>query len=393
MGLLNAVSSAIGGMFGDQWKDFFTVPDGVRPTSAMFAAVKRSMSNGRGANVWASAGVISNGSKILVPEGYALILMEDGGITGFVAEPGAYEWRSDSSDSQSIFAGDGIVSPLIQQSWERFKFGGRPQSQQHAFFVSLKELPNNRFGTPMEIYWDDAYLNAQVGGYARGTYTIRITDPILFIRNWVPAEYLQPGFIFDFTDPNNDAAKQIFNEVVGSLSQALSLYANDPRRGNRMTKIQQDSAGFALSLSEAVEENYHWRSNRGLEIVSTAVLGIEYNDRTRDLLDTVQRADALLGARGNSNMQASVAAGLQAAGDSGEGVGGMFGLAMAAGMMGVAGLQQEVPANPQVKATANGEPDTPVDVKLSFTELRELFDSGLITQSEYEAAKAKLLGI
>jgi membrane protease subunit (stomatin/prohibitin family) len=157
MGLLNAVSSAIGGMFGDQWKDFFTVPDGVRPTSAMFAAVKRSMSNGRGANVWASAGVISNGSKILVPEGYALILMEDGGITGFVAEPGAYEWRSDSSDSQSIFAGDGIVSPLIQQSWERFKFGGRPQSQQHAFFVSLKELPNNRFGTPMEIYWDDAY--------------------------------------------------------------------------------------------------------------------------------------------------------------------------------------------------------------------------------------------
>jgi hypothetical protein len=32
-------------------------------------------------------------------------------------------------------------------------------------------------------------------------------------------------------------------------------------------------------------------------------------------------------------------------------------------------------------------------VSSSFTELKELFDSGLITQSEYEAAKAKLLGI
>ncbi|MHA3724454.1 SHOCT domain-containing protein [Leucobacter sp. HY1910] len=393
MGLLSAASSAIGGTFGDQWKDFYTVPDGLHPTSAVFAAVQQSMNNGRGANLWGSAGVISNGSKILVPEGYALILMEDGGVTGFVAQPGAYEWRSDALDSQSIFAGNGIVSPLIKQSWERFKFGGRPQSQQFAFFVSLKELPNNRFGTPMEIYWDDAYLNAQVGGHTRGTYTVRITDPILFMRNWVPAKYLQPGIIFDFTDPNNDAAKQLFNEVVGSLSQAFSLYANDPSRGNRMTKIQQDSAGFALSLAEIVEKNYNWRSGRGLEIVSTAVLGIEYNDRTRDLLDTVQRADALLGARGNSNMQASVAAGLQAAGESGDGANGMFGLAMATGMMGVAGLQQQVPPSTQATTTAKEEPNVPEDATLSFTKLKELFDSELITQSEYEAAKAKLLGL
>jgi membrane protease subunit (stomatin/prohibitin family) len=57
-------------------------------------------------------------------------------------------------------AGDGIVSPLIKPSWERFKFGGRPGSQQRAYFVTLKELPNNRFGTRSEIYWDDAYMNA-----------------------------------------------------------------------------------------------------------------------------------------------------------------------------------------------------------------------------------------
>ncbi len=48
----------------------------------------------------------------------------------------------------------------------------------------LKEIPNNRFGTQSEIYWDDAYLNAQVGAITRGTYTLRIVDPILFIKNF-----------------------------------------------------------------------------------------------------------------------------------------------------------------------------------------------------------------
>lgn len=396
MGLLSAASSAIDGTFGDQWKDFYTVPDGLHATSALFAAVKQSSNNGRGENHWGSAGIISNGSKIMVPEGYALVLMEEGGITGFVAVPGAYEWRSDALDSQSIFAGDGIVSPLITQSWERFKFAGRPQAQQYAFFISLKELPNNRFGTPMEIYWDDAYLNAQVGGHVRGTFTIRITDPILFIRNWVPAKYLQPGIIFDFTDPNNDASMQLFNEVIGSLAQALSTYANDPSRENRMTKIQQDIAGFGRSLGDAVDRNYGWRSGRGIEIVSTAVLGIEYDERTRNILDTVQRADALLGARGNSNMQASVAAGLQAAGESGGGASGMFGLAMTTGMMGVAGLQQgtqSIAPNSGAPVGTQAETGSREDPLLSFAKLKELFESDLITQTEYEAAKAKLLGI
>ena len=48
------------------------------------------------------------------------------------------------------------MSPLITTSWERFKFDGRPGAQQRAYFVTLKELPNIRFGTQSEIYWDDA---------------------------------------------------------------------------------------------------------------------------------------------------------------------------------------------------------------------------------------------
>jgi membrane protease subunit (stomatin/prohibitin family) len=383
MGLVQAAVGAIGGTLADQWKDFYTVPDGLPATAALFAAVPRGTNAGRGSNTKGSSNIITDGSKIVVPEGYGLLLFQDGKITGFASGAGGYEWRSDDINSKSIFTGGGLVDSLIKQSWERFKFGGQPGSQQAAFFVSLKELPDNRFGTQSEIYWDDGFLNTQVGAITRGSYTLRIVDPILFAKNFVPATYLQPGQVFDFTDMDNAAAAQLFNEVVGSLAPAFSLYTNDPSKGNRITKIQQDSIGFAKSLSDAVEAAYQWKSDRGLAIVKTAIVSIEYDANTRELLKNVQRADALSGARGNSNLQASVAAGLQAAGENGGGAG-MMGIGMASGMMGgLGGLQQPVaPAAPAA--------DDPV---AKLKKAKEMLDLGLITQADYDALKSKALGL
>ena len=389
MGLIPAAVGSIGGMLADQWKDFYTVPDGLPPTAALFAAVPRGTNAGRGSNTKASSNIITNGSKIVVPEGYGLLLFQDGAITGFTAEPGGYEWNSNDLNSQSIFTGGGFVDTLVKQSWERFKFGGQPGSQQAAFFVSLKELPDNRFGTQSEIYWDDGFLNTQVGAITRGSYTLKIVDPILFVKNFVPALYLQPGQVFDFTDLDNAAASQLFNEVVGSLAPAFSLYTNDPAKGNRITKIQQDSVGFAKSLSDAVESGYQWKSDRGLVIAKTAIISIEYDANTKELLKTVQRADALSGARGNSNLQASVASGFQAAGQN-AGVGGIMGMGIATGGIGgLAGLQQPVAA-PVAAAPAAPAADDPI---AKLTKAKQMLDAGLITQADYDAVKAKALGL
>lgn len=383
MGLVQAVVGSVGGALADQWKDFYTIPDGLPSTAALFAAVPRGSNAGRGSNTRASSNIITNGSKIVVPEGYGLLLFQDGAITGFVAEPGGYEWQSDDLNSKSIFTGGGLVDSLIKQSWERFKFGGQPGSQQAAFFVSLKELADNRFGTQSEIYWDDGFLNTQVGAVTRGSYTLKIVDPILFVKHFVPATYLQPGKVFDFTDIDNAAAAQLFNEVVSSLAPAFSLYTNDPGKGNRITKLQQDSLGFAKSLSDAVENAYQWRSDRGLAIVKTAIISIEYDPNTRELLKTVQRADALSGSRGNSNLQASVAAGIESAGEN-SGAAGVMGIGMASGMLGgIGNLQQPVaPAAPAAD-----------DAISKLKKAKEMLDLGLITQADYDAAKAKALGL
>lgn len=398
MGFIKAGIDALGGTFAAQWKDFLTVPDGLPPTAAVFPAVPRGQNAGRGENTEGPRNIITNGSKIVVPEGYGLITIQDGRPTGLVTESGGFIFSSDDPNSQSVFAGGGLLNSTLKTSWEQFKFGGQPGSQQLAFFVSLKELPNNRFGTQSEIYWDDAYLNAQVGAITRGTYTLKIVDPLLFLANFVPAVYYSANApVFDFSDLDNAAAAQLFNEVVGSLAPAFSHYTNDPNKGNRMARIQGDAIGFAHSLSAAVDDAYGWTRDRGLTIVKVAIAAIEYDADTRELLSKVKRADALAGARGNSNLQASVAEGFESAGEH-AGPGGIFGMGMAGQAAGLGGLQQPtgvpVPAPQPAQAAAPAAPPAQEeDPVAKLKKFKEMLDAGLITEEDYAAAKAKALGL
>ena len=412
MGFIKAFTGALGGTFADQWQDFYMPRQDVPATAALFQAVPQGQNNGRGENTKGNENIISNGSKIVVPEGTALITIQDGAITGMIAEPGGFIFKSDDPNSQSMFAGDGIFGQTLKQTWEKVKFGGQPGSQQLAFYVNLKEIPNNRFGTQSEIYWDDAYFGTQVGAVTRGTYTLKIVDPLLFIKNFVPSQYLQPGApVFDFADMDNAAGEQLFNEVVGTLSAAFSNYTNDPSNGNRISKIQGDQIGFAQAMAQAVEDAYQWKTTRGLEIVKTAILAIEYDQDTKELMKDVKKADALSGTRGNAFMQQAAARGMQAAGENGGGAGMAFmgmGMQAAGGMMG--GMQQqptpssyqpafEQPQQPVQPAPAPPAPAQPAetapaqDPTTKLLEMKKLLDAGAISQEEYDKVKAQVLGL
>lgn len=386
MGFIKAFSGALNSTFADQWKDFYTPRANVSSTAAIFQAVPQ---NNGGENYKGNENIISNGSKIIVPEGTALITLQDGAITGMIAEPGGFEFRSDDPNSQSIFAGDGIFGQIAKSTWEKVKFGGQLGSQQLAFYVNLKEIPNNKFGTQSMISWNDSFFGTQVGALVRGTYTLKITDPLLFIKNFVPSKYLQPNApIFDFADMDNDAGSQLFNEVVSCLTAAFSKYTNDPNKENRIERIQGDQIGFAQSLSSAVEDAYQWKSARGLEIVRTAIISIEYDENTTELLKDVRRADALSGARGNSFMQQAAARGMQAAGENGGGTGMAF---MGMGMNAVGGMMnamQQPVGQPQ-----NNQQTQAIDPYEELKKAKELLDAGIITQDDFNAKKKSLLGI
>jgi len=436
MGFIQAFAGAISGAFADQWKEYYTVPTGISGTAGVFPAVKSTADANRAQNVKGSENVITNGSKIFIPEGFAVVTIENGAITGFCATAGGFEWSSDEVYSKSFLSGGGLIESIVKNSWERFKYGGVPGVQQLLFFVNLKEIPNNRFGTQSEIYWFDPYFNnAQVGAITRGSYTLKIVDPILFIKGFVPVRYLsQNARVFDFQDLENDATAQLFSEVVGSLSAAFSNYLNDPDATHTMARIQGDAIGFAKSLSDAVEMNYQWYTQRGLHIVTAALLAIEYDETSKKLLADVRAADALSGARGNAFLQQSVARGIQAAGEnpSGGAIGlGMMGMGVGASTMAAGGFQQpnvppafdpvtgqQIPrmqagmgampaptgpafdpytGQPLYQAAAQPAPAPvpapAVDPYQELTKLKGLLDNGIITQADFDAKKAQLLGL
>lgn len=430
MGFIQAFKGSIGGTLADQWKDFYGPMEGAPATAAVFPGVPMGTNNDRGENYKGNDNVITNGTKVIVPEGTALVTIQDGAITGIITEIGGYIYSTDDPNSKSIFSGDGLMDSLVKTSWEKFKFGGIPATNQLIFYVNLKEIPNNRFGTQSEIYWDDAFFGTQVGAVTRGTYTVQIVDPILFLKNFVPVKYLSSGApAFDLSDMDNEAGEQLFNEVVGSLSAAFSNYTNDPTRGNRMSKIQGDQIGFAKSLSAAVEDGYEWRTTRGLEIVKTAILAIEYDEDTKEMMKDVKRADALSGSRGNSFMQQSVARGMQAAGENGGGANMAFmgmGMNAAGNMMG--GVQQPNVGNsyqPNFGGGMNqnqgyqnqgyqnqGYPNQgyqnqgyydqgqnqnqnqpPEDPTEKLIKMKKLLEAEVITQEEFDKMKRELLGL
>jgi membrane protease subunit (stomatin/prohibitin family) len=388
MGLIRASVGAVGGTLADQWKDFLTVPEGIAPTAALFPAVPTGNRPRRESNRLGSTAVVTNGSRIVVPEGYGLLLLEDGRATAFVNEAGGYIWETDNQYSQSIFAGDAWSTSLVRQSWERFKFGGRPGTEQYALFINLKEIANNKFGTQSPIYWDDKYLGAQVGAITHGSYSLRILDPILFALQFVPASYLQAQEVFDFSDRENPASSQLFSEIVASLAAAFSGYTNDVERGNRIWSIQQDVVGFSSALAESVEASFSWRGDRGLEITKVALVGVDYDEDTRELLKSVQRADALTGSRGNSNLQASVAAGFEAAGET-EGAGGILGLGIAGGSVGLPSMMQPSDTAPRETPPEGAQ----TNLVETLSQLKVALDQGLISQEDYDAAKSKALGL
>ena len=402
MGFIKAFAGALSGTFADQWKDFYTPKTGVSETAAIFQAVPKSQNNGVGENTKGFANIISNGSKIVVPEGTALITLQDGAITGFIAEPGGYEFRSNDPNSQSIFAGDGILSPLIKSSWEKVKFGGQPGAEQTAFYINLKEIAGNKFGTPETVYWNDSFLETKAGGMARGSYSIKIVDPLLFAKNYVPVKYLQPGApTYDFADMDNESANQLFDEFVATIPAAVTKASIDAKAEgmDTMDFISVNKAKFSDVMDAELETEHNWSTDRGIKVENINML-INYDQATQELLVEVRTDDKeirkakKMGTAYSDNMTGMMAAASgeamkNAASNEGGAMLGFMGMGMAqqqgANMLGtVSNMQQQAPA---AGAPAAEDPTE------KLLNAKKLLDAGAITQEDYDKLKSQILGI
>lgn len=399
MGFIKAFTGSLSGTFADQWKDFYVPRSDITATAALFQAVPQSQNNGRGENYKGNENIISNGSKIVVPEGTALITVQDGAVTGLIAEAGGYEFRSNDPNSKSIFSGDGILSSTIGQSWERFKFGGQPGAQQLAFYVNLKPILGVKFGTPTPIYWQDEYLATRAACSARGTYSIQIVDPMLFFKVFVQDMYKQPNSpVFDFDDMDNSEVFDLFNQFSTCLTGAFKRFSLKSKENNMDTidYVQANLDKFAVTMNEEVENTYHWTTNYGFKIVSVN-LQADYDTATQKFLEEARQADqeirkaARMGQAYSNNMAGMMAAASgqamqSAAANENGAMMGFMGMNMAqqngSNLMGTVN-------NMQAQATQQAAEDPTT----RLLKMKELLDAGAISQEEYDKVKAQVLGL
>ena len=347
MGFIRAFTGALGGSFANQWLEYMAPPEDMRDHVLLARAV--AVKGGRSENNDGeeNPNVISNGSKFLVPEGTCLITVENGAITGVIAEAGGYTYTTENNpEAKSMFAGDGFFASTFGQSWNQFKFGGQPGNQQFAFYVNLKDIAGLRYGTQNPIRYKDAnYANTMLAVTSNGTYTIKVVDPILLFKNLIPVDIVsgQGRGKFELGGEGDEGGVEdsLFAGFVGSLAAALSAFT---KGGKSIDDIQGGTVEFAKSMNEAVEANYQWASKYGLEIVNVQPMGLDWDDQSVELINKFNTGNLMQGGVGAAYAQTQIAEGFNAAGNNG---GGMTGMAMGVGMMGGMGaVTQPMRTNP-----------------------------------------------
>ncbi|MCL2363527.1 MAG: SPFH domain-containing protein [Defluviitaleaceae bacterium] len=274
MGLIRAAISSVGSTMRDQWLDFF-VCDAIREDTLMVRGV-RTNKNGRNNG---SDNVISNGSGIIVSAGQCAIITSQGAVVELVAEPGEFTWDADGEPS--IFHGGlgaGIMN-TFKTIGRRIARGGETGRDHRVYYVNIKELHGNKFGTatplPFRIVDPDTgfRISTTLRGY--GTYSWRVADPIKFFTN------IAANITDDFKVERLQS--QMRSEFLSALQPALGALG---QKGILPDELTLHTLDVAAGLNEHLSGT--WNELRGFEVVSIAFNSITTPDEVNDQLNELQ---------------------------------------------------------------------------------------------------------
>ena len=303
MGLIKAAFNSIGGTLHDQWEDYIKCDS----LGNDILVVKKTT----------DTGVISNKSRIQVSPGQVALIFDSGKIVDATAEEGIYSF--DSSTSPSLFAGQ--FGGMFKEMWERFKFGGAVSKEQAVFFVNVKEILDNKFGSSSPMpYSDPVYRNIYIRYH--GLYSFKISNPFMFVSNIA-------GNISDVYTKEM-LMSQANAEFVNSFDVALASCAKE---GITFSSLPLEQLRLARHMNEALDEE--WKNHRGMEVVSVAIEKITPDEESRSRIEQFDTAAMY----GSSEYAAGrmVAATAQAMESAASNEGGAATGFMGVGMMNMAG--------------------------------------------------------
>ncbi len=278
MGLLKAAGGALGGVLADQWREFF-YSDALADDVMVQKGQKRTSS--RSSNVRGEENIISNGSIVAVNNGQCMIIVEQGKVVDFSAEPGEYIY--DTSTEPSLFygpLGKNIVE-TFKKIGHRFTMGGDTGKDQRIYYFNMKEMMSNRFGTanavPFRVVDRNIGLDVDIAIKAFGEYSYKIEDPILFYTN-VSGNVEEP-YRRDRMD------SQLRAELMNALQP---VFAKISAMGIRYSELPGHTEEIADVLNEVLSEK--WRNLRGISVVSVGLQSVKASEEDERMIKELQKS-------------------------------------------------------------------------------------------------------
>lgn len=356
MGLISAAIGSAATTLGDTFKEVVTCPEVDNSVIIQRGVV----SHGSG-NMVHSEGVISAGSKIIVPQGMAMMIVDNGAIVEFTDTPGDYIW--DSSSEPSIFVGNlgkSIVN-TIKTLGNRITYGGQAAKDQRVYYVNTKILPAIPYGSQQpETIVDPVYGSVEVT--YNGEFNVKVDDPAILVNTMLGANP-KDTLTFDdiFATEGRNILKGKFAQKVGEAITEIMAVNNVS-----FNRIQGQRSAITDKMNTLL--NADWHDKYGIIVAGEVTININASEEAKaqireiDKVRGMAQADAervgVMSEAYSKNLQGAMAAStgeamLNAAKNDGSAMAGFMGVGMAqnaganvAGMINNLPGQTETPVQP-----------------------------------------------
>ncbi len=276
MGLIKAAINAVSGNLSDQYKEYIYCE---ALSNDILAAKGHKRVGSRGTNK-GDDNVITDGSAIAVNEGQCALVVVDGKVSEVVAEAGVFEFKS--ALSPSVFSGnlgDSIMN-TIKDIGSRITYGGQAGHDQRVYYVNIKEIMGNRYGTvnpiPFRVVDNNIGLDVDVSLRCNGEYSYRITNPVLFYTN------VCGNFGEAFNRSSLDS--MLKTEILTALQPALAKIS---AQGVRPSMLPAHTVEISDALNEVLSKK--WGEARGIVVASFGMNPPTLPKEDQEMITNLQR--------------------------------------------------------------------------------------------------------
>ncbi len=292
MGLIKLVAGALGAASGafntttsSMWVDYFESGDmsnGVIMKRGVRITGPKSQNKNNDTNI------ITSGSGIDVQENQCMILVENGAIVDFCAEPGRYTF--DASTAPSFMSGNNKgLAALAQSFGQQFLAGGQRTNTQRVYYINLGEIQGFKWGSGNITFdhWERDMEGKPCWHIAttlmgNGVYSIQVTDPAKFFSVLGAAKAGTDG---NGLITRQDIEPQIKTEAIAAIRQAVG-------RLSQMKIGYTDIASHEFDLTKEVDKilDEDWTQARGISIFKIAIGMMDADEKSQQKILKYQEA-------------------------------------------------------------------------------------------------------